>query len=71
MEEIDTSSTKKRGFLIKVRKKRKLTQKQVAEYLNIHTSTYANIERGDRNPSLEIALLLSDFFGVDIRLLKR
>jgi len=71
VEEINKNSSTKRDFLIRERNKRRLTQLQVADYLGIHHSTYSNIERGDRDPSLEVAIAISDFFGIDIRLLRK
>lgn len=58
---------KERIFLRKERERRKLTQKQVSEYLNIHKSTYCNIEKGTRNPGFSLAIRIADFFGIDER----
>ena len=42
-----------RKELKKARLKAKLTQKDLAEKLDIHVNYYARIERGEENPSLE------------------
>jgi putative transcriptional regulator len=65
--DIITSSAKKRDKLRSERKKRKLTQKQVADYLSISVTHYSNIERGDRNPGTKVAVAISDFFGIKIK----
>lgn len=61
--------SKVREDLKKERKKRNLTQKEVATYIDIHFSTYSNIERGKRNPSLRVAQKIADFFGIEIKTL--
>ena len=55
----------RRDFLRKERKKRKLSQKQVADYLDIDRSFYSLIENNYRNPSHKLAVKMADFFGVD------
>lgn len=45
-----------RTNLKEVRKNKNLTQLQVANKLNIERSYYTKIERGQRTPSLDIAL---------------
>lgn len=55
-----------RKTLISLRKSRGLTQKDVAEKLGITTSFYGMIEVGSRNPTLELAKNIADFFGLDI-----
>jgi len=42
-----------RKELKKARLKAELTQKDLAEKLDIHVNYYARIERGEENPSLE------------------
>lgn len=41
-----------------------LTQKQVAEQLNISTRAYAHYEQGGREPSLDVLRKICDFFDV-------
>jgi len=58
---------RKRLEIIGIRRKRGLTQEEVAEYLNISSSFYSQIETGIRNPGRETAIKLCDFYGMDIR----
>lgn len=46
------------------RNKLKLTQKEVANKLGIHQSTYTKYETGDSDPSSEMLLKLSEIFEV-------
>lgn len=58
---------KKREFLIKERRRRGFTQKKVAEYIGISRELYSHIERGTRNPGLQTAIKIADFFNIDVR----
>ena len=58
---------KKRTFLKERRKKMGLTQEQVAKELKISTTYYNQIEMGSRNPKLELAIKISEFFLLDIK----
>lgn len=49
--------------LIILRKKRGVTQKQLAEYLGIAEKTYGLKERGEFQFTLEEMFKLRDFFG--------
>ena len=49
--------------LIILRKKRGVTQKQLAEYLGITEKTYGLEERGEFQFTLEEMFKLRDFFG--------
>ena len=49
--------------LIILRKKRGVTQKQLAEYLGITEKTYGLKERGEFQFTLEEMFKLRDFFG--------
>ncbi|MDK2932358.1 MAG: putative transcriptional regulator [Clostridiales bacterium] len=60
------TKTKKRTYLIKLRKKNKLTQAEIAELLSITPVFYGMIERGERNPTLELAKKIADLFNVTI-----
>lgn len=42
--------------LIEIRKKRNLTQEQMANKLNIARTTYTGYENGNFSPSLELAI---------------
>lgn len=48
---------------------RKLTQKDVADFLGADRSTYAKYETGDSEPNFDTLSRLSDFFGVSIEYL--
>lgn len=45
------------------------TQKQIAEYLGINRSAYANYESGDRTAPLSVLESVAKLFGVDLSLL--
>ena len=45
---------------------RGLTQKQVAEYLNIKQNTYSQYEIGTLNYPIEALMKLADFYGVSV-----
>ena len=48
---------------------RKLTQKDVADFLGADRSTYAKYETGDSEPNLDTLIRLSNFFGVSLEYL--
>ncbi|WP_338564284.1 helix-turn-helix transcriptional regulator [Paraclostridium sordellii] len=52
-----------RTNLKEVRKNKNLTQLQVANKLNIERSYYTKIERGQRTPSLDIALKIKEILN--------
>ena len=52
--------------LAKLRDKRGLTQKELAEKTGISKSSIAMYETGERKPTLKRAKMLADFFGVSI-----
>jgi putative transcriptional regulator len=45
---------------------RKLTQQELAEAVRVTRATIVALERGDYNPSLELAFRLSKFFDAKI-----
>lgn len=45
------------------------TQKQIAEYLGVNRSAYANYESGDRTAPLSVLESVAKLFGVDLSLL--
>lgn len=49
-----------------LRQKSNLTQKQLADALQIAPSAVSMYERGEREPDFETIILISDFFDVDI-----
>ncbi|MFS0766070.1 helix-turn-helix transcriptional regulator [Peribacillus phoenicis] len=58
-----------RKRLVNERKKRKLTQKQVAETLNISSIYVRKIEKGERNPGRETMLKFEKLYGIQDRIL--
>ena len=52
--------------LIEQRKLNKLTQRQVAEALNIKQPSYIRYEKGIAEPSLESLVILADLFDISI-----
>ena len=59
-----------RKTLIKARKDKKLTQKQVSEILQIGERHYKKIESGDTIGSVPLWDTLEDLFGVNQRVLR-
>ncbi|MEK5163139.1 helix-turn-helix transcriptional regulator [Paenibacillus sp. FSL R5-0527] len=57
---------KKRTLLIISRKSKGLTQSELAERVGISRPYLANIERGEYDPSLKVAQLLSQELGKPI-----
>ncbi|HOV78821.1 MAG TPA: helix-turn-helix transcriptional regulator [Bacillota bacterium] len=53
----------KREYLIKLRKERRWTQKEVAAQLGISDRLYGMFETGIRTPKLHIALKIQELFG--------
>lgn len=51
-------------LLKELRKKRGISQEDVAKALGITLRTYQNYEYGQREPNIEMIVKLSDFFGV-------
>jgi DNA-binding XRE family transcriptional regulator len=49
-----------------LRAERGLSRKQLADKLGINYQTIGYIERGDYNPSLELALTIAEFFRLPI-----
>lgn len=49
-----------------LRAERNLSRKALAEAIGVNYQTIGYLERGDYNPSLELALKLSAFFDVPI-----
>jgi DNA-binding XRE family transcriptional regulator len=49
-----------------LRAERKITRKQLADALGIHYQTVGYLERGEFNPSLQLALRIAEYFGVPV-----
>lgn len=56
-------------ILKSLRKQKGLTQDEVAKLLKINRGTYANYERGHRQPDYDTLLLIADFYDVDLNYL--
>lgn len=52
--------------LIEQRKLNKITQRQLAEYLQIAQPSYIRYENGSSEPSLETLVKIADFFDVSV-----
>ena len=52
--------------LKKIRTQKNLSQKELADGIGSCSRTISRIERGERNPSLEMALLIAKFLNVDL-----
>lgn len=50
--------------LKKARKQKRLTQREVAEYLGIATHSYQNYEGGQRQPDFEALVVIADYLEV-------
>jgi DNA-binding XRE family transcriptional regulator len=49
-----------------LRAERKITRKQLADALGIHYQTVGYLERGEFNPSLQLALRIAEYFGIPV-----
>lgn len=54
-------------FLKELRKKKGLTQEQLAEIVQVSNRTVSRWENGNNMPDLDILIELSDFYKVDLR----
>lgn len=52
-----------REKLIEVRTKKRYTQEQMANKLNVARTTYTGYERGNVTPSLEVALIIKEILN--------
>ena len=49
-----------------IREDRDLSQKQLAEYLQVHQTTYSDYEIGKLNVSIPVLHMLADFYNVSV-----
>ncbi|WP_160688280.1 helix-turn-helix transcriptional regulator [Clostridium sp. C2-6-12] len=54
------------AILTLLRKERGLTQEELADKLHISRSGYAHYEAGNRKPSVEVLIIIADFYGTSI-----
>ncbi|WP_415948095.1 helix-turn-helix transcriptional regulator [Streptomyces sp. KLOTTS4A1] len=52
-----------------IRAERKVSRQQLAEAVGVHYQTIGYIERGQYNPSLDLALKIAKFFGLPVEAL--
>ena len=52
--------------LVQLRKKRGLTQQQIADLVHVNRVTYTNWEKGKREPSFENLVKLADLLEVSL-----
>lgn len=52
--------------LKQLRIERKISQKKVAEFLNINQRTYASYENNEREPNSKLLIAIANFFNVSI-----
>ncbi len=58
-----------RSRLRDMREDRDLSQKQIADFLKIHQTTYSDYELGKLNIPIEVLIKLSDFYKTNIEYL--
>ncbi|MBX3046635.1 MAG: helix-turn-helix transcriptional regulator [Anaerolineales bacterium] len=49
-----------------LRAERQISRRELANALSIHYQTVGYLERGEFNPSLQLALRIADYFGVSV-----
>lgn len=49
-----------------LRAERQLSRQQLADAIGVNYQTVGYLERGDYNPSLDLALRLAEFFGLPV-----
>jgi putative transcriptional regulator len=52
-----------------LRAERKLTRQNLADALRVNYQTIGYLERGEYNPSLELALRISEYFGLPVEMI--
>jgi len=52
-----------------LRRERGLSRKELADIVGVNTQTVGYLEREEYNPSLDLALRISEFFGLPIELI--
>lgn len=53
-------------MLKKLRKQKRLTQRELAEALHISQTSVSKYERGESEPDLAMVIEMADFFGVTV-----
>lgn len=52
-----------------LRAERNLSRKALADAIGVNYQTIGYLERGDYNPSLDLALKIADFFGLPVEMI--
>lgn len=52
-----------------LRVERRISRRQLADDLNVHYQTVGYLERGEYNPSLQLALKIAQYFEVPVEFL--
>lgn len=52
-----------------LRRERGMSRKQLAEKINVNVQTIGYLERGEYNPSLDLAFRVSECFGLPIEII--
>lgn len=52
--------------LVQLRKAKKVTQKEMADFLKTTQTTYSRYEKGTREPDITTLCSLADYFGVTV-----
>lgn len=65
---IEPIEPKHREWMKEMRKEKGLKTREIAPLLNISFQHYNDIERGARNPSIELAFQLAEFFDCPVEL---
>lgn len=55
------------AFLKELRKKKGLTQEQIAEKFNVSNRTVSRWENGNNMPDLDVLIEISDYYEIDLR----
>ena len=63
---MDADKPKLYNRLSVLRAERSLSRQQLAEAIGVNYQTIGYLERGEYNPSLELAFRFSDYFGLPI-----
>lgn len=66
---MNTEQTNTSKIIYNLRKKKKLTQQQVADFLGISRTSYSHYETGRRIPEIEMLLRISSFYEINIMLM--
>lgn len=56
----------KRDWMKTFRSEKKMSMREIAELLGISHQHYNDIENGNRNPGIELAIRMADFFKVPV-----